>query len=102
VSGDEPVTIAFVGYTSPDRAEAARAFEDEVLALMPTHGATVMARGHRSEGQDQSLPVEVHTLWFPSRVAFQAYLDDPLRAEISERHGDVFDTKIVVEVEPIP
>ena len=41
-------------------------------------------------------------MWFPSRRAFQAYLDDPARAEILQRHGDVFDTKIVVEVDPIP
>jgi hypothetical protein len=99
---DGEVTIAFVGYTSMDRADAARAFEDEVLDLMPTHGARVVARGHRAAGQDPSLPVEVHTLWFPSRDAYRAYLDDPSRAEISERHGDVFDTKIVVEVDPIP
>jgi hypothetical protein len=98
---EDPVTVAFVGYTSLDRAAAARAFEDEVLALMPNHGARVVARGHRATGQDPSLPVEVHTLWFPSRAAFQGYLDDPTRAEILGRHGEVFDTKIVVEMEPI-
>ena len=99
---DGSVTIAFIGYTTPGRADAARAFEDEVLALMPVYGAKVVARGHRSAGQDAALPAEVHTLWFPSRRAFQAYLDDPARAEILQRHGDVFDTKIVVEVDPIP
>jgi hypothetical protein len=99
---EEPLTVAFVGYTSPERADAARAFEDEVLAVLPTHGAKVIARGHRRAGQDPALPVEIHTLWFPSRDAFQGYLDDPIRAQVIERHGEVFDTKIVVEMDPIP
>jgi hypothetical protein len=102
LSIDGPVTVAFIGYTSADRAEAARAFEDEVLSLLPAHGAAVVARGHRAAGQDPTLPVEVHTLWFPTRASFQAYLDDPRRAEMLERHGEGFDDKIVVEVEPIP
>jgi hypothetical protein len=96
------VTISFIGYTTPDRAEAARAFEDEVLALLPAHGAKVVARGHRRVGQDEALPIEVHTLWFPSRAAFEGYLGDPARAEMLDRHGEVFDAKIMVEVEPIP
>ena len=98
---DGPFTIAFVGTTDAARAGAARAFEDEVLALLPDHGARVLYRGHRAEGQDPALPVEVHLLWFPSRVAFDAYLADERRQAALVRHGDVFTEKVVVELDEV-
>ncbi|MGI9602855.1 MAG: hypothetical protein ACR2QE_13300 [Acidimicrobiales bacterium] len=98
---DEVVTVAFVGAAPPERAGAVHAFETEVLRLMPTHGARVVFRGHRRAGQPTELPMEFHVLEFPTRAAYQAFLGDPRRAEVVERHGEVFTTKTVVEVEPI-
>jgi hypothetical protein len=98
---DGPFTIAFVGTATAEQAEAVRAFEDEVLALLPDHGARVVYRGHRAPGQDPSLPVEVHLLWFPTRGAFDAYLADERRQSALARHGEVFTQKVVVELDEV-
>ena len=98
---DAPFTIAFVGTAEPGKADAARAYEDEVLALLPDHGARVIYRGHRTAGQDPTLPVEVHLLWFPSQEAFQAFLADVRRHAAFDRHGEVFTQKVVVELDEV-
>ena len=98
---DRPFTLGFVGTAEAGMADAVRAYEDEVLALLPDHGARVLYRGHRAEGQDPSLPVEVHLLWFPSRTAFDAYLADERRQAALDRHGDVFTDKVVVELDEV-
>ena len=93
------LTIAFVGFARDTAAEA-RAYEDEVLALLPDHGARVLFRGLRASSQDRGLPAEVHVLWFPDRARFDAFLADPRRAELRASHGQVFDDTVVVELEP--
>lgn len=98
-AGGGPVTLAFVGYTTPERAEAAHAYEDEVLALLADHGAAVVQRARRRPGQDPALPVEVHVLRFPSRAALEAYLANPRRLAALDRHGETFTDKQVVEVD---
>lgn len=91
------MTIAFAGYSTAPAARVA-SYEDDVLALMPAHGARVVYRGRRAPGQHQSLPAEVHILWFPERDALDAFLADPRRPEIAARHGKIFDSTVVVEV----
>jgi hypothetical protein len=98
---DEPFTLAFLGTTTAELANAASAFEDEVLALLPDHGARVVYRGRRAAGQDPALPVEIHLLWFPSRAAFDAYLADERRQDALARHGEVFTEKVVVELDEV-
>ena len=97
----QPFTLAFVGYTTEDRADQAAAFEDAVLPLLADHGARVLYRGRRRSGQDAALPFEVHLLWFPSRDAFAAYLADDRRRALLDRFGEVFTAKQVVELDPI-
>lgn len=99
---DGPFTIAFVGRAEPALLGAAAAFEDDVLALLPDHGARLVYRGRRSSGQDPSLPAEVHLIWFPSRAAFDAYLADGRRQALLARHGEVFTEKVVVELDEVP
>jgi uncharacterized protein (DUF1330 family) len=94
-------TLAFVGWATPEHAAAASAYEDAVLPLLAEHGARVRYRGRRTDGQDPSLPVEVHLLDFPSRAAYDAYLADPRRAALLEQHGDVFTEKTVVELDEL-
>ena len=100
-AGDGPFTLAFVGWAAPDRADAASAYEDAVLPLLVDHGARVLYRGVRAAGQDPTLPVEVHLLWFPSRAAFDAYLADPRRGALLEEHGDAFTEKTVVVLDDL-
>jgi hypothetical protein len=95
------ITIGFIGHTTPDLTSSASAFENDLLPLLARVGATVRFRGVRHDGQDDALPYELHVLEFPSEHAFAAYLADPDRAAIIERHGEVFTTTTVVRLDPI-
>jgi uncharacterized protein (DUF1330 family) len=97
----DPLTLAFVGHTTPALCDRAAAYEDEVLPLLARHGARIMYRGRRTAGQDATLPFEVHVLRFPNRAAFDAYLADEQRAELLRHFGEVFTSKQVVELETI-
>jgi uncharacterized protein (DUF1330 family) len=97
----EAFTIAFIGYTTAERAARASEYEDAVLPLLADHGARVLYRGRRVEVADTALPLEVHLLWFPSRAAFEAYLADDRRSDLLSRFGDVFTVKQTVELETI-
>ena len=97
----DSVTVAFIGHTRPDMAEQAAAFEDEALGLLVELGGTVQFRGRRVAGADQSLPAEVHILSFPSRQMFDSYLQHERRRQLLTQHGDVFESKVVVELSPI-
>lgn len=98
---EKPFTLAFVGYTTPDLADEAAAYEDAVLPLVIEHGGHVVYRGRRAQGQDPNMPFEVHLLWFPGPSAFHAYIDDPRRAELITKFGEVFTSTHVVEIETI-
>jgi uncharacterized protein (DUF1330 family) len=98
---DEAFTIAFIGHADAASTGAAVAYEDAVLPLLGDHGAKLLYRGQRRADQSESLPVEVHLIWFPSRAAFDGYLADPRRAALLEAHGETFSSKVVVELDPI-
>lgn len=97
----ETVTVAFIGHARPAMIERAAAFEDEALALLVELGGAVVFRGQRVEDTDESLPAEVHILSFPSRAVFTSYLEHERRRQLLEKHGDTFETKVVVEVDPV-
>jgi hypothetical protein len=96
---DEPFTLAFLGYAPEAGRRAAHAYEDAVLSLLPDHGARVVYRGTRAQGEDEALPLEVHLLWFPGQGALAAYLADDRRAALRAEFGDVFARTDVVTVE---
>jgi uncharacterized protein (DUF1330 family) len=98
---DGAFTIAFVGYADPAWAGRAVAYEDEVLPLLADHGARLLFRGRRVDGEDPSLPLEVHVIWFPHRAAFGSYLADDRRLALVEQFGEPFTAKHVVEVEAV-
>ena len=98
---DRAFTIGFIGHAEPDMVDAAAAYEDAVLTLLPDHGARVLYRGRRVTDQDPSLPAEVHLLWFPSQAAFESYLADPRRHALIAAHGEVFTDKTVVELDEV-
>jgi uncharacterized protein (DUF1330 family) len=95
------VTIAFVGHADASASDAAAAYEDAVLPLLASHGAALLYRGRRVPGQDDALPAEVHLIRFPSRTAYDAYLADPRRAVLLAAHGEVFTSKVVVELDSL-
>jgi uncharacterized protein (DUF1330 family) len=95
------VTLGFYGNARDDALERVKAFEDDVLSLLSDHGAKLLFRGRRQEGQSQELPAEFHVIWFPSEQTFDKYLSDPRRLEFLHAHGEVFTTKTVVRLDPV-
>jgi uncharacterized protein (DUF1330 family) len=95
------VTIAFVGHAAPERIEAAAAYEDAVLPLLADHGAELLFRGRRMPSEDAALPAEVHLIRFPDRAAYEGYLADDRRLALLDEHGDVFTSKVVVELDTV-
>jgi uncharacterized protein (DUF1330 family) len=98
---EAPVTILFVGHATEAQAAAAAAYEDDVLPLLADHGAELLYRGRRSDGQDPSLPIEVHLIRFPSRGAYGDFLADARRQALLRAHGEVFSAKLVVELDEV-
>ena len=98
---DQPLTLAFVGYATAATSDRATAFEDQVLRLLDSHGATVSYRGRRISDQDESLPLEIQILSFPDRKALEAYLADDRRLRLLSEYGDAFTLKHSVEVQTI-
>ena len=95
---DDAVWIGFVGQCDLHATDAVREFEDDVLALLPRHGAEVVVRARRADGQGVDLPAELQILRFPSRDAFNAFMEDPDRLRVQKHHGDPFTSKAVVEL----
>jgi uncharacterized protein (DUF1330 family) len=96
-----PVTIAFIGHAAPERVDAASAYEDAVLPLLADHGAELLYRGRRADLQDPALPAEVHLIRFPHRRAYDAFLADGRRQALLDEHGEVFTSKVVVELDTL-
>jgi hypothetical protein len=98
---DSGITFGFHGNALDDALERVRAFEDDVLSLLPDHDAKLIFRGRRQRGQSEDLPAEFHVIWFSSEQAFDQYMSDPRRIEFLQRHGDVFTSKTIVRLEVI-
>ncbi len=93
------MTIVFMGHAEPAMSAAASAYEDDVLPLLAEHGGELLFRGRRRADQETTLPLEVHVIRFPTRASYDSYLADNRRAALLEQHGEVFTSKVVVEVD---
>jgi hypothetical protein len=91
---DGALTLCALVWAVPGRRDELRAYEDEVLALLPDHGGSVLARHHRTidpidpvdpvdETNDE--PDEVHLLVLPSHAALEAFRRDPRRRALDLR-----------------
>lgn len=54
-------------------------YEEQVLALLPSHGATLEARVRSMDGRS-----ELHLLHFPSAEAREEFRNDPTRLAVQE------------------
>lgn len=72
-------------------------YEDQVLALLPAHGARVVQRVRATE--DPSEPFEVHLLEFPSEDALDAYMHDPARVALQDLRDRAIAHTHVIPVE---
>ena len=58
------------------------AYEDEVLALVPEYGGTVLSRVRRTGGASDQ-PYEVQVIEFPDQDALDGYRADPRRTTLA-------------------
>ena len=78
-----PVTLCVLLDAVPGRETELAEYEDEVLALLPDHGARLVQRVRAVD--PATVPLEVQVLEFPSEGALEAYLADPRREALADR-----------------
>lgn len=57
-------------------------YEDQVLQLLPDHGARVVVRA-RTDGEQPDMPLEIHIIEFPSEEALQSFMEDERRQALA-------------------
>lgn len=57
-------------------------YEDQVLLMLPDHGAQVLVRA-RTDGEQPNMPLEIHIIEFPSEEALQSFLEDERRQALA-------------------
>lgn len=82
-------------WEQPGREKDLAAFEDTVLALVPEHGGTVVARDTVIDRVDGD-PLEVQIIEMPDERALTAYISDPRRiAVLAERDSIIARTQLL-------
>jgi uncharacterized protein (DUF1330 family) len=84
-------------WEQPGRGKELAAFEDAVLALLPAHGGTVIARDTVLD-RDDGDPLEVQILELPDEDALTAYLNDPGRAAVLGQRDSIIARTQVLRV----
>jgi hypothetical protein len=88
------LTLCVLLYAVPGAEPELVAYEDQVLGLLPAHGASVRARVRAQEPGDG--PYEVHLLEFPDEQALDAYMGDPARvARADQRDRAIARTEVL-------
>jgi len=81
MSADEPLTLCVQLWAHPGHEAGLMQFEDQVLALIPNHGGSVLQRVRRIGDGDAAF--ETHVISFPDDRSLQEYLDDPARLALT-------------------
>ncbi|MDP2288673.1 MAG: hypothetical protein Q8M73_08945 [Actinomycetota bacterium] len=71
------LTLCVQLWPQPGQEAALIQFEDQVLALIPRHGGTVLQRVRRVDDGEEAF--ETHVITFPDQSAFESYMHDPER-----------------------
>lgn len=83
----------------PGRGKDLAEFEDTVLALVPAHGGTVVARETVIDRGDGD-PLEIQILEMPDEKALTAYTNDPRRLAILDRRDEIIARTQLLRVTP--
>ncbi|WP_420113597.1 hypothetical protein [Pseudactinotalea sp.] len=91
------ITVCCLLWANPGEKAAMTGYEDQVLALVPEHGARVLQRvvGSGADGH----PHEVQVYAFPDRDSLDAYLADPRRTALNDVRDRVVARTELFEVE---
>jgi hypothetical protein len=94
----DPLTLCVLLWSHPGEEDGLSAYEDEVLALLPEHGAVVASRVRRRGAGDG--PLEVQVIELPGQAALDAYMSDPRRLASAGLRERVVARTEVFEVDP--
>jgi uncharacterized protein (DUF1330 family) len=75
-------------------------YEDQVLALLESHGARVLQRVRTTDGPPDA-PFEVHVLEFPSHTELDEYLENPARLALADLRDRAIATTQLLYVDVI-
>ena len=81
VSEQSTLTLCVQLWPSAGHESELISFEDQVLALIPRHGGSVLQRVRRAHDGDEAF--ETHVISFPDESALNAYMDDPARLALA-------------------
>jgi hypothetical protein len=90
------VTFVLIARIPPDGAASFKAYEAQVLPLLPEHGGRLE---RRLETNDHG--IEIHVVWFPSTEAFERFRADPRRtrhAPLLARSGAALELLAVTDL----
>lgn len=81
------MTLCCLLWAVPGQEQAMTAYEDEVLALLPDHGISVVQRvvGGGADGTPHE--VQIHAV--PNQAALDGYVNDPRRLALAETRDRV-------------
>jgi uncharacterized protein (DUF1330 family) len=77
-----PVTLCVTLTAKPGNAALLVEYEDQVLDLLPAHGARLVQRVRALDATSD--PLEIQVVEFPSEEALEHYLQDPVRVALSD------------------
>jgi uncharacterized protein (DUF1330 family) len=77
-----PLTLCVLLWSVDGQEGHLSAYEDEVLALVPEYGGTVLSRVRRTSGATEQ-PYEVQVIELPDQDALDGYLADPRRSTLA-------------------
>ena len=77
-----PLTLCVLLWSVDGQEGQLSAYEDEVLALVPEYGGTVLSRVRRT-GPATEQPYEVQVIELPDRNALDGYQADPRRITLA-------------------
>jgi uncharacterized protein (DUF1330 family) len=83
----DPVTLSVRLWAVKGEEAGLAEFENDVLALLPAHGGTLVSRVRASLDDDG--PAEVHVITFRDLAAFDSYMADPRRVALLPRRDQV-------------
>lgn len=83
-----PITLCVLLWSADGQESRLSTYEDEVLAILPEYGGSVISRVRRSGGTTDQ-PYEMQIVELPDQKSLDDYLADPRRSTLASVRDDV-------------
>lgn len=93
------LTLCVLLWSVDGQEQKLSAYEDEVLALIPEYGGTVLSRVRRV-GDDRDQPYEIQLIELPDQAALEGYQADPRRTALAGLRDQAIARTDVIPVAP--